>query len=158
MQRWADDVWLTLTCFISMGTNKPVQNLLFTSTCWFPPPLRLSSGLPLSSSSTCPCLNESRGALFLARRYYPRGACLLLLYFWDTHCMMGSQWPPHSLCTHILIALHSFVASTRAEVESRCSWVGHERGCMDDALSPCLLLLEHTCQNNWCVYILCCLG
>lgn len=38
--------------------------------------LSLQSGLPLSSSSTCPCLNESRGALFLAPCHHPRGPCL----------------------------------------------------------------------------------
>lgn len=52
----------------------------------------------LSPPLVRPCLNESRGTLFLALCHLPWSPCLLLLYFWGTHCMMGSQWPlpPHS--------------------------------------------------------------
>lgn len=63
-----------------------------------PPPIPSLAYLS-SSSSTWPCLNESRGALFLALCHHPRGPCLLLFYFWGTHCIMGSQWPPHSPST-----------------------------------------------------------
>lgn len=42
-------------------------------------------------------MRASRGALFLAPCHPPRGPCLLLLYFGDTRCMMGSQWGPLTL-------------------------------------------------------------
>lgn len=45
-------------------------------------------------------MRASQGTLFLAPCRPPRGACLLLLYFGDTRCMMVSQrWP---LTVHML--------------------------------------------------------
>lgn len=116
---------LTLTCFVWMSAHEYFVYCTHAPLCFPSLSVCLYSGLPLSSSSTCPCLNESRGALFLALCHHPRGPCLLLLYFWDTRCMMGSQWPPHSLSTHSHIALHSFVAVTCAEGELGYSWDGH---------------------------------
>lgn len=109
------------------------------------------SGLPLSSSSTCPCLNESRGALFLAPCHHPRGPCLLLLYFWDTHCMTGSQWPPHSLPTHHHVALHLFMAVTCAGGELGNSWDRPQK--CTTGLSPSLSVVHTVCtyEDNWCV-------
>lgn len=56
-------------------------------------------------------MRASRGALFLAPCLPPRGPCLLLLYFGDPRCMMGSQRGPLTL-------------STGSRGELACSWSG----------------------------------
>lgn len=71
-------------------------------------------------------MRASGGALFLAPYHPPRGPCLLLLYFGDTRCMMGSQRGPLTLSTHCQIALRVMVAA--AEVNSRAAGQGWEAG------------------------------
>lgn len=66
------------------------------------------SGPPLSSSSTCPCLNESRGALFLAPCHHPRGSLPFPALF-PRHALHDGKPVAPSLSTYTQPHCPSFV-------------------------------------------------